>query len=345
MEIITAGASSIRSASSTAFRLVGLSAASPERSSRFVAGSIRLCTVASGTCLTQTAIFIARGLYRRVPLSFDLKQLPTRVRQRLAGLPILHAVEIRPMPFAAVVAACSLLVGAASVMTWQGVALAADGAFQLVRILATGDVYGSDARILAAGAHQGAVVIAARAGVTDTQRSRILLGVGQLLLPAIAWSIAIVLCRADRLVCAAVLMIAGLSAGATWFVNVSEIVLAVPLTVLIAVLLWQPQAWRRREIVLAAAAASVLVASYETAVLTGSLLAVSGHLAREPLRHAYRDARGAGWLRRCRPSPSSWRSGAPAPGRTQRTRSHFSTSSSPSGRGRVSTSGSSASRW
>ncbi len=178
------------------------------------------------------------------------------------------------MPFAAVVAACSLLVGAASVMTWQGVALAADGAFQLVRILATGDVYGSDARILAAGAHQGAVVIAARAGVTDTHTLAILLGVGQLLLPAIAWSIAIVLCRADRLVCAAVLMIAGLSAGATWFVNVSEIVLAVPLTVLIAVLLWQPQAWRRREIVLAAAAASVLVASYETAVLTGSLLAV-----------------------------------------------------------------------
>ena len=51
-------ASLMRSASSTAFRSVGLSAASPERSSRFVAGSIRLWTVASGTCLTQTAIFI-----------------------------------------------------------------------------------------------------------------------------------------------------------------------------------------------------------------------------------------------------------------------------------------------
>ena len=51
-------ASLIRSASSTAFKSIGLSAASPERSSRFVAGSIRLCTVASGTCLTQTAIFI-----------------------------------------------------------------------------------------------------------------------------------------------------------------------------------------------------------------------------------------------------------------------------------------------
>jgi hypothetical protein len=69
-------------------------------------------------------------------------------------------------------------------------------------------------------------------------------------------------------------MIAGLSAGATWFVNVGEIVLAVPLTVLIAVLLWQPRAWRSREAVLAIAAAIVLVASYETAMLTGAVLAL-----------------------------------------------------------------------
>jgi hypothetical protein len=69
-------------------------------------------------------------------------------------------------------------------------------------------------------------------------------------------------------------MIAGLSAGATWFVNVGEIVLAVPLTVLIAVLLWHPRAWRRREAVLAVGAAAVLVASYETALLTGAVLAL-----------------------------------------------------------------------
>ncbi len=54
----------MRRASSTAFRSVGLSAASPERSSRFVPGSIRLCTVASGTCLTQTAIFIGEDSIR-----------------------------------------------------------------------------------------------------------------------------------------------------------------------------------------------------------------------------------------------------------------------------------------
>ena len=69
----------------------------------------------------------------------------------------------------------------------------------------------------------------------------LLLGVGQLVLPAIVWSLAIVLSRADRLVCAAVAMIAGLNAGATWFLSVSEIVLAVPLTTLVAVLLWQPR--------------------------------------------------------------------------------------------------------
>src|SRR5205823_13398649 len=51
-------ASLVRSASSTAFRSVGLSAPSPGLSSRLEAGSIRLWTVASGTCLTQTAILI-----------------------------------------------------------------------------------------------------------------------------------------------------------------------------------------------------------------------------------------------------------------------------------------------
>ena len=48
------------SASSTAFASKGFSAPSPERSSRFVDGSIRRAAVASGTYLTQTAIFIAR---------------------------------------------------------------------------------------------------------------------------------------------------------------------------------------------------------------------------------------------------------------------------------------------
>ena len=52
-------ASFSRSASSTALASNAFSAPSPERSSRFVPGSIRLCAVASGTSLTQTAIFIA----------------------------------------------------------------------------------------------------------------------------------------------------------------------------------------------------------------------------------------------------------------------------------------------
>ena len=49
-----------RSASSTALASKWFSAPSPERSSRFVCGSMRLCTAASGTSLTQTAIFTGR---------------------------------------------------------------------------------------------------------------------------------------------------------------------------------------------------------------------------------------------------------------------------------------------
>lgn len=183
-------------------------------------------------------------------------------------------MESRPMPPGAVVFICGLLLGTASVMAWQSLALAADGSFQLVRVLGSGDVYGLDARILAAWTHQGLVVLTARAGVTDTHVLSILLGVGQLVVPATAWSLAIVLTRADRLVCAAVAMVAGLSAGMTWLVNVDEAILAVPLTTVVAALLWQPRAWRWRDISLAIVMSFVLVASYETAVLTGLGLAV-----------------------------------------------------------------------
>ncbi len=176
------------------------------------------------------------------------------------------------MPWSAVLAVSGLLVGAACLMAWQSVALAADGAFQLVLVLATEDVWGLDERILGAWVHQAPVVIAVRAGVTDTHVLSMLLGVGHFLVPALAWSLAIVLSRKDRLVCFTVAMIAGLLSGATWFISVNEVVLAAPLTVLVAVLLWQPSPWRWRDVVPAIAAAAVLVACYETAALTGSIL-------------------------------------------------------------------------
>ena len=60
-DLAVAAASFTRSASSIAFASNAFSAASPERSSRFVPGSMRFAC-ASGTCLTHTAIFIARTL-------------------------------------------------------------------------------------------------------------------------------------------------------------------------------------------------------------------------------------------------------------------------------------------
>jgi hypothetical protein len=182
-------------------------------------------------------------------------------------------MESRPMPGFAVMTICALLLGTACLMASRSLALAADGAFQLVRVLGTGDVYGFDARILGAATHQAAVIVAARAGLEDTQLLALLLGVGQLVVPAVVWSLAVALSREDRLVCAAVAMIAGLNAGATWFFNVVELVLAVPLTTLVAVLLWRPRTWRWREVAIATPACVVLVASYETALLTGAVLA------------------------------------------------------------------------
>ena len=180
------------------------------------------------------------------------------------------------MPRAAVAALCAALVALASAMALHSVALAGDGAFQLLSILSTGEGVGAPSRTFATHAQQGPVVVASWAGVLDTQALATLLGLGQLVLPAFAWSLAIVLSRRDRLVCATVSMLAGLSAATTWFLSASELVLAAPLTLLVAVILWQPRALRARDAVVAVAASSVLVASYETALFTGVVLTIWG---------------------------------------------------------------------
>jgi len=180
------------------------------------------------------------------------------------------------MPLVTVAALCASLIALASALAVHSVALAGDGAFQLVSILSTGEGVGAPSRTFATHAQQGPVVVASWAGVVDTQVLATLLGLGQIVLPAFAWSLAIVLCRRDRLVCATVSMLAGLSAATTWFLGASELVLAAPLTVLVAVFLWQPRPLRARDTVVAVAAASILVASYETALVTGVVLTIWG---------------------------------------------------------------------
>jgi hypothetical protein len=178
-----------------------------------------------------------------------------------------------PVPRWAVALVCLLLIATATVMTLASLSLAADGSYHLLQVLKSGDAFGLDARIVGAWARQGPVVVALRAGVTDTHVLTILFGAGQLLVPASAWSLAIVLSRTNGLACAAVTMTAGLCAGATWLFSALESVVAVPLTVLVGVLLWRPTAWRLRELALAVLASAILVASYETALVTGAMLA------------------------------------------------------------------------
>lgn len=170
-------------------------------------------------------------------------------------------------------AVCALLAGSAIVMTLQSLALAADGSYYLVRILGDQAVFGPDARLFTNAVRQAPVLASAQLGLSDTQLLTLAHGTGQLLLPAVVWSMAVLLARADRLVFSAVSMTAAVCAASTWYFSVSESVLAVPLTVLVAVLLWRPDAWGPHHAALGATASVVLVAGYETAVATGLLLA------------------------------------------------------------------------
>lgn len=162
----------------------------------------------------------------------------------------------------------------ATSMTMSSLALAGDGSFYLVRILGGESVFSSDARLLGNAIRQAPVLLGARVGVTDTHLLSVLLGVGQLIVPAAIWSLALVLSRVRALAFIAVVMAAGLCAGTTWYFSVGENVLAIPLTALVAVLLWQPDEWTWRPALLAVAASTILVATYEAVVLTGPTLAL-----------------------------------------------------------------------
>jgi hypothetical protein len=157
-------------------------------------------------------------------------------------------------------------------MALQSVALAADGPFELVRILDSGAVFGTDTRLFAAYVDHGLVVAAARAGVSDTHVLTVLMGVGQLVVPALLWCVAIVLTRHDRLVWAVVAMVATVSCATMSFAGVSPVSLAVPLTTIVAAALWLPRAWRTSDVVLALGSCVVLLASYEWVALTGAVL-------------------------------------------------------------------------
>ena len=179
----------------------------------------------------------------------------------------------RPVPLAVLLAVCATLLGTALAMTWYGLALAGDGSYYLVRILGTENVFGPDFRVFANAVRQAPVLASAAVGVTDTHTLTLMHGGGQLVVPAVVWSLAIVLTRSDRLAFSAVTMTAALCAASTWFFSVSESVLSLPLTVTVAALLWLPREWRWGDIMLAVAASLVLVASYETTLLTGAVLA------------------------------------------------------------------------
>ncbi len=165
------------------------------------------------------------------------------------------------------------LVVAAFAMASQSLALAGDGSFYLVEIIANGDVFSTDERYLGNALRQAPALLGVHAGVTSTYVLSLLQGIGQLVLPALVWSLAILFSRADRVVFAAVAGTAGICAGTTWFFSVSETVIAMPLTTLVAVLLWQPRSWAWHHVALAVGAALVLVASYETSIATGAILA------------------------------------------------------------------------
>ena len=110
-------------------------------------------------------------------------------------------------------------------------------------------------------------------GRHDTHALTFSSGSASSVVPALLWSVAIVVDawrtaglrdgHARRALCC----------GVSWFAGISPIVLAAPLTVVVATVLWLPHELRKREVALALGSCAVLVATYETAVLLSAVLA------------------------------------------------------------------------
>lgn len=177
------------------------------------------------------------------------------------------------VPGGVILAVCAILVATASAAALRSLALAADGSYYLVRILGTPGVFGPESRTLVNAVRQAPLLLAGWLGVDATSSLAVVQGLGQLVLPALVWCLAVVVARHEAPVFVAVSTTGALCLGATLFFNVSESLLAVALTASVAVLLWQPRVWRGTDMALAVAASSVLVASYESTALTGVLLA------------------------------------------------------------------------
>lgn len=171
-------------------------------------------------------------------------------------------------------------------MTWKFLALAGDGAYILVRLVGSGEVFATDQRVLGSLVRQAPALVGVHAGLTDMHALTLLLGAGQLVVPALIWSAAVLAARTNGLVWMIVSITAGICAGTTWFFSVSESVMGTSLTALVGTLLWRPD-WGARHMVGALGASVLLVASYETAMVTGLVLASWAGLR---ARHAERGA-------------------------------------------------------
>jgi hypothetical protein len=86
--------------------------------------------------------------------------------------------------------------------------------------------------------------------------------------------VSVIFARHNQLAFAGVAVTAGVCAVATWFCSVSESVLALAVTALVAVLLSRAAPWGWGTAILASVSSVILIASYETAVVTGAISAV-----------------------------------------------------------------------
>ena len=168
--------------------------------------------------------------------------------------------------------------------------LVGDGSYYLLRAVQTRGPFPLPGRLVSNALREGPMLIGLAAGVTNTQVLTVLEGIGFVLLPAVAWSLALVAARRARVQFTLVAVACGLCFASMMLFSVSELTLTLPLVALASVLVTRPDPWSRADAVMVVVVTGLLVLSHESVLPAVVVLMVMAVL-RARARLSVTDAR------------------------------------------------------
>ena len=168
--------------------------------------------------------------------------------------------------------------------------LVGDGSLYLLKAVQLGQPFPLPGRQVLNAVREGPLLLGLTSGITNMHLLTVLEGVGFVLLPALAWTYALVRARRSRLQFMVVSVSCALCFAPMILFSVSELTLALPLVVLASVLLTSATPWSGPDSFLVVLATGLLILSHQSIVPCAVLLTIQA-LLRMRARLSVQDSR------------------------------------------------------